>query len=126
MKAGKIGIYDPDLVIYHYVPAYRLDKTYYRSWLFGVGISRHLADISYKDFDGAKLLGVPRWMYRTAAAGVIAKIKYTLRRQETEALAAENQPLVFAGYFYGRNVQKSWADGFLRSLTSRFVKQSSR
>ena len=44
----KRGIYNPKLIIYHYVPAYRLDKNYYRRWLFGVGISRYLADKNYK------------------------------------------------------------------------------
>ncbi|MCY7376316.1 MAG: glycosyltransferase, partial [Pyrinomonadaceae bacterium] len=35
LTTGKRGIYNPKLIIYHYVPAYRLDKKCYRRWLFG-------------------------------------------------------------------------------------------
>ena len=126
MRAGKFGIYNPRLVIYHYVPAYRLSKNYYRTWLLGVGISRHLAHRNYRDFDGTKLLGVPRWMYRSAAAGVLAKVKFALRGDETESLEAENQPLIFAGYFYGRHLRDSWADNIFRSTIAKLVKQATR
>jgi len=123
---GKRGIYNPKLIIYHYVPAYRLDKNYYRRWLFGVGISRSLADVHYKPFDGAILFGVPRWMYRTAVRGVIDKVKHLIKRRETESLAAENQPVLFAGYFYGRNLRDSWLDKPLQIFAKRFFNSAER
>lgn len=126
LTGGKHGVYHPKLVVYHYVPAYRLDKNYYRQWLFGVGVSRHLADAYYKPFDGAKLFGVPRWMYRTALVGVFKKIKNIFARNETASLAAENQPLVFAGYFYGRHLQNTWADKSVRRAAGKFVKGVTR
>lgn len=123
---GKRGIYNPKLVIYHYVPAYRLDKNYYRRWLFGVGVSRYLADAHYKPFDGAKLLGVPRWMYRKALSRLIEKFRHDLRGNETDSLAAENEPLVFAGYFYGKHLQNSWLDKPLQSVAGRLVRSHQR
>ena len=123
---GKRGIYNPKLIIYHYVPAYRLNKNYYRRWLFGVGISRSLADVHYKPFDGAILFGVPRWMYRTAVRGVFDKVKHLIRRRETDALAAENQPVIFAGYFYGRNLRDSWLDKPLQIFAKRFFNSAER
>jgi glucosyl-dolichyl phosphate glucuronosyltransferase len=122
----KRGVYNPKLVIYHYVPAYRLDKNYYRRWLFGVGISRYLADTHYKPFDGAKLLGVPRWMYRKALSRLIERFRHDLRGNETDSLAAENEPLVFAGYFYGKHLQDSWLDKPLQSVAGRLVRSHQR
>jgi glucosyl-dolichyl phosphate glucuronosyltransferase len=123
---GKRGVYNPKLIIYHYVPAYRLDKNYYRRWLFGVGMSRYLADTHYKPFDGAMLFGVPRWMYRNAARGIFDKITHIVRRRETESLAAENQPVIFAGYFYGKNLQNSRLDKPLQILAKRFFRSAER
>lgn len=126
LTTGKRGVYNPKLVIYHYVPAYRLDKNYYRKWLFGVGMSRYLADTHYKPFDGAILFGVPRWLYRTALSGVFTKIKNIIKRNETESLAAENQPVIFAGYFYGRNLQNTRLDKFLQVFAKRFFNSAQR
>ena len=126
IKSGKHGIYNPKLIMYHYVPAYRLDKSYFRQWLFGVGISRHLADIHYKPVEGKRVLGVPRWMYRNALSGIAAKVKNTFKGDETESLAAENQPLVFAGFFYGKNLQNSWLDKPLQAVAKRLVKPIER
>lgn len=123
---GLRGIYNPKLVMYHYVPAYRLDKNYYRQWLFGAGLSQHLMDAHYKPFDGAKLFGVPRWMYRGALAAAVEKIKNIARRDETGALAAESQPLVFAGFFYARNLRGSWADKPLRRAAGKIFKTIAR
>lgn len=122
----KRGIYNPKLIIYHYVPAYRLDKNYYRQWLFGVGISRYLADTHYKPFDGAKLFGVPRWMYRKAFSRIIEKLKYSLKGNETDSLAAENEPLVFAGYFYGKNLQNSILDKPLQTIAKKIISSHQR
>lgn len=122
----KRGIYNPKLIIYHYVPAYRLDKNYYRRWLFGVGISRYLADTHYKPYDGAKLFGVPRWMYRKSFSRLIEKIKHVIRRNETESLAAENEPLVFAGYFYGKHLQHGLIDKPLQSVAGKLIKSHQR
>jgi hypothetical protein len=89
-------------------------------------MSRHLADTYYMPFDGAHLLGVPRWMYRTAASGVVKKIKSIIKRDETEALAAENQPVVFAGYFYSKNLQNSRIDKFLQMFGKKFFNSAQR
>ena len=126
LKNKKRGIYNPKLIIYHFVPAYRLDKNYFRQWVFGVGISRNLADIHYKPIEGKRVFDVPRWMYRSALTGIAAKIKNVISGNETEALAAENQPLLFAGFFYGRNLQNSWLDKPLQAVAKKLVKPIER
>lgn len=123
---GKRGVYNPKLVIYHYVPAYRLDKNYYRKWLFGVGISRYLADTHYKPFAGAKLFGVPRWMYRKSLSKIVEKVKHAVRGDETNSLAAENEPLVFAGYFYGKHLQNGWLDKPLQNTVGKIFNSHQR
>jgi glycosyltransferase involved in cell wall biosynthesis len=126
LVSEKRGIYNPKLVIYHFVPEYRLSKNYYRQWLFGVGVSRFLADTHYKPFDGATLFGVPRWMYRESLNQLFNKIRYSIKGFETESLAAENQPLVFLGYFYGRNLQNSPLDKPLQTIVKRLFQSHSR
>lgn len=126
LSHGLRGIYYPQLVMYHFMPAYRLDKNYYRRWLFGVGISRYLADTHYKPFTGAKILGVPRWMYRRAVSEVFNKFRQIIKRDETAALAAENEPLVFAGYFYGRNLRHTRLDKPLSKIAGFLVRSSDR
>lgn len=126
LKNAKRGVYNPKLIMYHYVPAYRLDKNYFRQWLFGCGISRYLMDIHHKPLEGKRLFGVPRWMYRTALNGVVDKIKNVFSGNETESLAAENQPLVFAGFFYGKHLQDSWLDKPLQAVAKKLVKSAER
>ncbi|MEZ5426396.1 MAG: glycosyltransferase [Pyrinomonadaceae bacterium] len=126
LSHGLRGVYHPKLVIYHFVPDYRLDKNYYRRWLFGVGVSRHLADTHYKPFEGAKLFGVPRWMYKSAVKELGRKIRHVFARNETESLAAENEPLVLAGYFYGRNLRGTWLDRPLGSIARKLFRSSER
>jgi hypothetical protein len=126
IKAGKVGIYSPNLVIYHHVPKYRLSKSYYRNWLFGVGVSRNLADKHYRPIEGVRFLGVPRWMYKSALAGVISKIRHGLRRDETASLQAENQPLVFVGFFYSKHVQFTHFDRIIRPLITRLLGRAER
>ncbi len=120
------GVYNPKLIIYHYVPAYRLSKNYYRRWLFGVGISRYLADKNYKPIEGARIFGVPRWMFRSAFSGIAAKFSHFLKRNETESLSAENQPVIFAGFFYAANLQNSLLQKPLQFLGETFFKSSQR
>lgn len=121
-----VGVYNPKLVIYHYVPTYRLSKNYYRRWLFGVGISRYLADRNYKPIKGARIFGVPRWMYRSAFDGIKSKISNILKRNETESLSAENQTVIFAGFFYAAHFENSFLEKPLQFLGETFFRSSQR
>lgn len=124
--AGKRGVYCPQLIVYHYVPRYRLSKSYYRQWCFAAGVSWDAMDAHYKKFEGSRLFGVPRYLYRQAFADVLGKIKMAAARNETESLARENKILVFAGYFYARNLKGGWFDKPLQSIIKRTVKTAER
>ena len=114
------------MIIHHFVPEYRLDKNYYRRWLFGVGISRALADEHFRPVEEKKLLRVPRWMYLTATKDCIKKIKFTVSRKETESLDAENSPLTFAGYFYEKNLRGGVLDKPLKSVFGKLFSSHDR
>lgn len=126
LRAGKRGIYCPRLVIYHFMPAYRLSKSYYRQWCFGAGMSKYLMSVYYRQTDDAKLLGVPRWMYRSAAGNAIKIFRAKIAGRESESLAAENPILVFAGFFYAKNLKESWLDKPLQAIAKRTVKPARR
>ncbi len=42
--AGARGVYVPDMVVYHHVPAERLTKRYFRRWWYWKGVSRSRVD----------------------------------------------------------------------------------
>ena len=126
LRAGKRGVYCPQLVIYHFMPAYRLSKSYYRQWCFGAGVSDYLSSVYYRQTDDAKLLGVPRWMYRSAAVNALKRFRAQIAGRETESLAAESPILVFAGFFYAKNLKETWLDKPLRAIAGRTVKTAQR
>lgn len=126
LSAGKIGKYIPQLVVYHFVPRFRVSKSYYRHWCFAAGESKHLMDAQYKSLPEAKLLGVPRWLYRAAAENAFKRFHAQLTGKEGDALAAENPILVFAGFFYAKNLKQSWLDKPLRAIAGRAFKPAQR
>lgn len=127
LTAGKIGFYFPQLVVYHFVPQYRVSKSYYRQWCFGAGMSWALMDRFYKPFEGKRIFGVPRYLYREAFDSLLGKIKTSVvARDETQSLARENKILVFTGYFYARNLKDGWLDKPLTKMAKRTVKPARR
>jgi glycosyltransferase involved in cell wall biosynthesis len=126
LAAGKRGFYCPQLVVYHFVPRYRVSKSYYRQWCFGAGMSWDVLDSHYKRFEGARLFGVPRYLYRDAFGSLLGKIKTSIARDEADSLARENKILVFAGYFYARNLKGRWLDKPLQAIARRTVKTAER
>lgn len=106
LVAGKKGVYSPHLIIWHFVPDYRLTPNYFRQWCFGNGASQHLVDVYYKKFEGARLFGVPRYMYREAAASLWKTLKTNFSNRRC-AFVEEHGLWVFWGYFYERNIKDS-------------------
>lgn len=122
LNAGKTGVYDPRLVIYHHVPEYRLTKNYFRQWFYGNGASQHLMDVHYKTFEGARVFGVPRFMYRTAANSLLAAARAKLNPATREtAFTKEPAFWVFCGYFNERNFKNRRFARPLHRLAARFM-----
>ncbi|MDQ6786585.1 MAG: glycosyltransferase [Acidobacteriota bacterium] len=126
LRAGRRGVYYPRLVIYHFMPAYRVSKSYYRQWCFSAGISKYLMSVYYRQTDDAKLFGVPRWMYFSAFENALKRFRAKFAGSEAELLACENPILVFAGFFYAKNLRQSWLDKPLQAIARRTVEPAQR
>jgi len=119
LRAGKRGVYCPRLVVYHRVPAYRLTKEYYREWCYGWGVSQSLLDRNQSTFDGPRVFGVPRYMYREAASNAARLLGAYARRDADASFAKELALRVFAGFLYTRSLRDTPAGGVVRRLFGR-------
>jgi glucosyl-dolichyl phosphate glucuronosyltransferase len=105
LKIGAKGRYLPDLVIYHFVPAERMTKRYFRRWCFWCGVSRGLIDIDYPapvPYVG----GVPRYMLGRAAREGIRALQSAVTRRlpADDRFAGELNLWDLAGFIYGRHL----------------------
>jgi glycosyltransferase involved in cell wall biosynthesis len=103
-EAGARGLYLPDLIINHYIPAERLTKRYFRQWCFWHGVSMGVMDKKNRS-PVAYFLGVPRWMMGRAMRGITRKLgrALRLRREPAESFSDELAVWDFAGFFYGKH-----------------------
>ena len=102
LHAGCRGVYEPDAVVAHLVPASRLEPEYFRRWLYQNGQDVARLEAGF-DSRLPRLLGVPRYMWRQAMRDA---------REYTDAIARRDQPRRVASqlrlvWFYGY-VRASW------------------
>jgi glycosyltransferase involved in cell wall biosynthesis len=107
--AGLRGFYVPEMVVHHVVETERLQKRYFRRWLYWHGISRAVLfaklgvdmdapDSSQLDFSKVPQVGgVPRYMYRTLAGHVRDLVRARLRGDTVAAFEHELWICFFAG-----------------------------
>jgi glucosyl-dolichyl phosphate glucuronosyltransferase len=115
--AGLRGIYTPDMLVHHLVPADRLKKAYFRRWFYWYGVTRavlyghHGLDMEAPDeqtHDFAKVphvAGVPRYLFRTALGHARQAISKTMRGRAAEAFEHELWLSFFAGV-----MRQRWSD----------------
>jgi glycosyl transferase family 2 len=101
-QSGLRGFYVPDMVVHHVVPAERLQKRYFRRWLYWHGISRAiLYDIASVDMTGPEnssldfksvphIFGVPRYMFRSTLLRPLM-LTVTARARRDPVTAFENE-----------------------------------
>jgi glycosyltransferase involved in cell wall biosynthesis len=116
-QAGVRGFYVPELWLRHIIPAARLNKRYFRRWFYWRGISRAMLyeragldmeapEQTALDFSRVPhVCGVPRYLYRKAAAQALAALRETARGRAREAFEHELWIWFFAGI-----VRQRWAD----------------
>jgi glycosyltransferase involved in cell wall biosynthesis len=105
--AGARGLYVPEMILAHHVPAARLTRQYYRRWWLWKGISHarlhRLQTVTELGVDlrtTPRIFGVPRFMYRNAL-GHGAGWMRALARGDARARAEEAMALLyFAGYVW--------------------------
>jgi len=101
--AGVQGVYVPDLIIHHYIPASRLTRNYHRRWCFWRGVSQGNAARELKD-PVPHILGVPRHRIGRAVRGLISLPRHLLSSGEAGlAFKAELAVWDLLGFIYGKH-----------------------
>jgi glucosyl-dolichyl phosphate glucuronosyltransferase len=97
------GYYDPLNCVRHFVPASRLTRRYFRQWFYWHGkTSALMLDDLFPDLDLSRvprILGVPRFIYRQAAAQLWRYTKRVGRADAMALLIEELKTLQYAGLF---------------------------
>jgi glycosyltransferase involved in cell wall biosynthesis len=104
MHAGCQGVYEPGAVVQHFVPRARLDRAYFRAWLYQNGQDVARLEAAYSS--GPRLLGVPRYFWRTAAADVVKAVRASVTFDAPARFAALVRLIWLAGY-----VRAAWFGG---------------
>jgi glycosyltransferase involved in cell wall biosynthesis len=104
LAAGAQGFYLPDLAIYHYVPAERLTKKYFRKWCFWRGAGMGVFDRDRRQAV-PYLLGIPRWLYGRAARGIVSQLTALMGGGSNPAQGFSHELALWdlAGFFYGKH-----------------------
>lgn len=96
------GLYDPALVVRHYVPPARLTRSYFRSWFYWHGKTMQLMqDALYGSLDLSAvphIAGVPRFVYRQTLEQVSRYVRKLGSRDALGLLIEELLALQYLGF----------------------------
>jgi glycosyltransferase involved in cell wall biosynthesis len=99
------GEYLPGMVLDHHVPASRLTRSYYRRWWYWKGISHarlhEIWPVTEMGVDlrrAPRILGVPRFLVRSALRHALGWIGSSLRRRPARAMEHAVMLAYFVGY----------------------------
>jgi glycosyltransferase involved in cell wall biosynthesis len=96
------GMYVPDLIIYHHIPAERLTRRYHRSWCYWRGVSQGIADKDLKE-PVLYVLGVPLYRIGRAIKSMALLPKHFLSSKGAgQAFADELATWDLLGFIHGR------------------------
>jgi glycosyltransferase involved in cell wall biosynthesis len=102
------GVYDPDVVVRHFVPATRLTRAYFRRWFYWHGRTMaRMADEIYLDLDLRRvpyLGGVPRFLYRQILEQIVRWVGRAGRGDALALLTEELKLIEYWGF-----VAESWS-----------------
>jgi GT2 family glycosyltransferase len=100
LRAGMRGAYEPRASVAHFVPAERLHRAYFMRWLHDNG--RTVSAIE-REFPSTSryLLGVPRYLWRQAAAELRGLGRSPGGRRGADRFASLTRLLWFVGYLRG-------------------------
>jgi glycosyltransferase involved in cell wall biosynthesis len=108
LAAKARGFYLPALIIYHYIPAERLTKQYFRRWCFWQGVSMGVLN-KERRLAVPYFGGVPRYLYGEAARAIVKRMKdaFATEKNPAKSFAEELAVWNLAGSFYGKHFYKS-------------------
>jgi glycosyltransferase involved in cell wall biosynthesis len=102
LHAGCRGVYEPTALVRHWVPRERLQRGYFRRWLYQNGRDVSRLETAYAA-SMRHLLGVPRYLWRQAAADTWSALAAALNGNRAARFAASVRVLWFGGY-----LRESW------------------
>jgi hypothetical protein len=97
LEQGRRVVYDPRIVVWHAIPAGRMERRYVRRLFFQTGEGESLAG---RPMPGPRVLGVPRWLVRTVVERFVAYAGARVRGR-ADALDCELDLLEDAGRVWG-------------------------
>ena len=129
-RAGRQGMYVPEIVVTAEVQTERMFKAYHRKWYIGHGKSMALMRLNeiigpdgkllQKPPDSVKLFGVPAFVYRDLLATTGRWLKATMRRDESLSFHRETQVRDLIGYIskcYEQNAAERKHSGLAEVLS---------
>jgi glucosyl-dolichyl phosphate glucuronosyltransferase len=103
LAAGYRGIYEPAALVRHFVPRERLERSYFRRWLYQNG--QDVARLEAEHTGGVRrLFGVPRYLWRQAAGDAVTMVKAGMAGDSRGRFAASTRLIWFGGY-----IRDAWA-----------------
>ena len=110
LALGARGRYEPDLVIYHHVPAARLSKRYFRRWCFWRGVSLGVMDRD-RPAPVTYLAGIPRYRIGRAGRGAAHLLSHAVGRgrgsDAADRFESELACWDAAGFFWGKHFHRA-------------------
>ena len=99
--AGFIGVFVPELIIYHHVPPERMTKRYHRRWAFWRGVSLGVVDRDTRELTTYRF-GIPQYRLGRALRALPGMVLAVLRGKPTLAFDQELSVWDLAGFIYGK------------------------
>jgi glycosyltransferase involved in cell wall biosynthesis len=106
--AGARGLYVPEMVLHHHVPARRLTRSYFRRWWFWKGVSRSrlerrhpVTELGVDLSRVVRLAGIPRFMVGSAARDAAGWVTALFSGDTVRRTRHEMMLCYFAGYVRG-------------------------
>jgi glycosyltransferase involved in cell wall biosynthesis len=102
LQAGYQGVYEPTALVHHWVPDARLERGYFRRWLYQNG--RDVARLETDYTRGIRrFLGVPRYLWRSAAADAVSAVRAAVTGDDRRRFASALRVVWFGAY-----LRESW------------------
>ncbi len=103
LAAGYRGVYEPLARVRHFVPRERLTRAYFRRWLYQNGQDVSRLEAAH-DLGVRRLFGVPRYLWRQAAADAVSMVRAGVAGNARDRFAASTRLIWFGGY-----LRESWS-----------------
>ncbi|HTD05645.1 glycosyltransferase [Undibacterium sp.] len=103
---GKLGMYDPALIIYHLIPVQRMTRKYHIRWAFWSGVSNGVRLNWMPAEPVAKLFGLPRYRFSQGIYGLLRWMRKLLspaEKAKAESFAGLLDTIYLCGTIYGKH-----------------------